>query len=104
MIDHRGNVYKTRNFPENVHIVVTKWKKPIIAPEIKFGLALTYSRDFYVGLSLDLLRAWELYLGTDIGVSRNWKFMAGVHLRYKILTVGYDFLNSGVYFGAIIRW
>ena len=30
------------------------------------------------------------------------KFMAGLHVRYKIVTVGYDFLNGRAYIGVVL--
>jgi len=104
VIDKKGRVFKTKDTPNNIIIEVTKWKESFIAPELTFGLALTYSQDFYVGLSIDLFRVWELHLSSDLGISQDKKFMAGLHMRYKILLVGYDFLNSGVYIGAVLKW
>lgn len=104
IIDKKGRVFKTKDTPDNIIIEVTKWKEPLIAPELTLGLALTYSQDFYAGLSADLFRVWELHFGSDVGVSQDIKFMVGLHMRYKIFTVGYDFLNGRAYMGVVLIW
>ncbi len=104
IIDKKGRVFKTKDTPDNVVIEITKWKEPFAAPEIQFGLALTYSQDAYAGLSVDLLRVWKLHLGSDLGISQDRKFMVGLHVRYKIIAVGYDFLNGRAYVGVVLVW
>ena len=104
IIDKEGRVFKTKDTPDNVIIEITKWKEPFAAPEIQFGLTLTYSQDAYAGLSVDLLRVWKLLLGSDLRISQDRRSMAGLHVRYKIITVGYDFLNGRAYIGVVLIW
>jgi len=104
VIDKKGDVWKTTNTPDNVRIVSTKWKKPLIAVGMKFGLTVAYSGVVFIGLSTDYLRIGEFYIGSDIAVDRTGKPLVGLGVRFRIAKLGYDFLNQRAYMGISIQW
>jgi len=126
VVDKKGNVYKTKDFPEGVEVVVTKWQSKLIEFGITFSysLACTFKGSVFHCLSVDVVRIGNLLLGADagLGVKQSYVsgYLVGLSGKYKLLVLGTpsetskgvvlsglfgrDFLEERFYVGLNIRW
>jgi hypothetical protein len=116
VIDKKGDVYKTKDFPKEIKPVVTEWRPPVFAIGTDYGFSLAYSGKTYFCLSVNVFNISErVYFGGDIGVNiedvaiKNW--LLGAAARYRIwrekpvfLTGGWDFIGRQVYVGLSLMW
>jgi len=123
VVDKKGNVYKTKDFPEGVEVVVTKWQSKLIKFGITFSysLACTFKGSFFHCLSVDVVRVGNLSLGVDagLGVGQSYisGYLVGLSGKYKLLALsshktnftlsglfGRDFLHERFYAGLNLRF
>jgi len=116
VIDKKGDVYKTKDFPEEIKPIVTEWRPPVFAFSTDFGFSLAYSGKTYFCLSINVFNISErVYFGGDIGMNiedvaiKNG--LLGVAVRYRIwkgkpvfLSGGWDFIDRQAYFGFSLIW
>ena len=116
VIDKKGDIYKTRNFPEEVKPVVTEWKPSIFAIDKNMGFSLVYSGKAYFCLSINVFNISErLYFGGDVGINidkmpiKDW--LLGVTARYRVwkerpafLMGGWNFIKKEAYVGLSLMW
>lgn len=116
VIDKKGNIHKTRDFPEEVKPIITEWKPPFFAVNKSMGFSLAYSGRAYFCLSINIFNISErLYFGGDIGVNidrisvKDW--LLGVVARYRIwkskpvfMTGGWNFIKKEAYVGLSLMW
>ena len=114
VIDKKGEVYKTKDFPEEIKPVVTEWRPPVFAVGMDFGFSLNYSGKTYFCLSVNVFNISErIYFGGDIGMNvedvaiKNG--LIGAAVRYRVwrgklafLTGGWDFIGRKAYAGISI--
>jgi len=121
VVDRRGNVYKTINFPEGVNVEVVEWEPPVFQVAPRFGYSLVYSGELYHCLSVDLIRLWRLQIGCEIGIQLAKisvsDALVGASLKYRFGTIelfgaegdirallGWNFINQKPYLGVSIGW
>jgi len=125
VIDKKGNVYKTKDTPEDVKITVTDWKPRPIQFDMSLGYTIALSEGkVYHCVAVDLITLYErLSLGVDAGISPRagsiGDYLIGIAGRYRVLdlsfsksdhalslsiTGGYDLLHGKGYIGANASW
>lgn len=121
VVDHKGNIYTTTNFPEDVEVKVTKWKRKVFELGYQLGYAFTLSNGTYHCLSVDFVRLYDFYLGCEIGAHVENEMLTdvliGASLKYRIATLeviktkttikalaGWNFINNKIYLGVSLGW
>lgn len=120
IIDKKGDIYTTKDTPEDIPIKVVVWKPKALAFESKWGatLAITTEPDMYFCLSWSFFRVGGVHIGVDVGINTDSfnsgiidkeALLLGIAGRYKILkkneiylSAGWEFTHKTVYLGFTI--
>lgn len=123
VIDKKGKIYRSKDTPKDVKIVVTEWKPKLINIGFSLGYTFVYKGKFYHCLSLDVLKIGRFHAGGEGGIhiansSHKGSWLLGLSGKYHFASfdfigglnittsavVGWDFISKGIYGGVNLKF